>query len=152
MKAIKAMIIILLSAPTLVFPATGLAGMQLRSQLRVSVPFKFLVGKTELPAGKYLVDRVTPNVIVIRNTENWKAVTTLTFGGESKAEPPRAQLVFHRYQEKYFLARIWDGANTTAHQLPRTEAQREVERLLQRHITRREAKPVVVSVIADPTS
>lgn len=130
---------------------TGATPQYLSTTLKVSIPFAFTVGRTEMPAGQYLTVRETSATIRLRNRENSKSVSTLVFGGESRRSIPPAQLVFHRYGDKYFLVKIWDGSSEVAVQLPRSKAERDAVRQHDGQIASQTAEPQIVTVIVDPT-
>ena len=42
----------------------------------------------------------------------------------------QARLVFHRYGERYFLAEVWSGSDSTGRQLMKSRQERAIEREL----------------------
>lgn len=116
--------------------------------VRADIPFSFMVGKKQLPAGRYTVERIANNALIIRGLENKKAVMSIVYGGKTRSEVPEARLVFHRYGDRYFLAEIWDGQSDTAKKFPRTPAERETADQWRKHLARADAEPEIVSVKA----
>src|SRR5262245_49710564 len=81
----------------------AIAGSANSGSFKVNIPFDFMVGKTQLKAGSYIVDsnrvRDVPQII---NEERRTGIFVSTFGGKSSSKPSRAKLVFHRYGGQYF--------------------------------------------------
>lgn len=124
----------------------------LANPILVKVPFAFSVGPSKLPAGTYLIVRASASVIRFVNKSTQKSVFSLVSGGETKFTTPPPQVVFHRYGEKYFLAKIWDGTNTTAHELRTSTAEREAARQMGSKIAQANSAPMLVTIIAEPRS
>lgn len=120
--------------------------------IRVNIPFAFTMGKTELPAGPYMVDRATGNVVRLRNTSNWKSGMSLVSNDESKRDVPRPQLIFNRYGDKYFLAKMWDGISDTSYRFPSSKKEREVARQLKDRLAKDTISPEVVTIEVVPAS
>ena len=120
--------------------------------LKVKIPFAFNVGGTEMPAGQYLSVRETSAIIRLSNTEKSKSISTIVQGGETRRSIPAAQFVFHRYGDKYFLVKIWDGSSEVATQLPRSRAERDAARQHGGNIANRTAEPQIVNVVVEQTS
>jgi hypothetical protein len=77
---------------------------------KANVPFDFVVGSRNLPAGSYRVSSVTPSGDALRissdDSKNTAARLTMPASGTAKS----AKLVFHRYGERYFLTEVWLSA------------------------------------------
>ena len=44
-------------------------------------------------------------------------------------DSPKSKLIFNRYGEQYFLARIWDGSSETVLKLNKSKAEKKVAKL-----------------------
>jgi len=132
--------------------ANGATAQHLSTTLRVKIPFAFNVGRTEMPAGQYLTVRETSAIIRLSNREKSKSVSTIVSGGETRRSIPSARFVFHRYGDKYFLVKIWDGSSEVAAQLPRSRAERDAARQQGDKIASATAEPQIVTVVVEPTS
>ena len=83
-----------------------------RTTCKADVPFAFQVANGTMPAGEYLIQRMTNTnegvqYTMIRRSDSSRAVVALTVavdGKNGKAEPG---LVFHTYGNSYFLSEIW---------------------------------------------
>jgi len=86
---------------------------QAQSIVEVKVPFPFMVGKTELPAGQYLVERAgdTGTAMLIqgeRGTSGSAFVMTMPSGGhDPKGDMP--VLTFKRGEKMPQLSEIWQS-------------------------------------------
>jgi hypothetical protein len=88
---------------------------QVVGNIEVNIPFQFHVGDTKLPAGKYLlhmVDRTNLTVMEISSVDG--SVSALFDVGTSHANsaPPKTELVFNKYGNSYYLAKVFDEGNT----------------------------------------
>ena len=82
-----------------------------------TIPFAFSVGKVTLPAGKYTVAVLNPTsdrkILQIRSTDGRASamvITTDITGNMSE----NAQLVFHRYGDRYFFAQAQMTGDSTS--------------------------------------
>jgi hypothetical protein len=96
--------------------------------LRVSVPFDFVVGGHTLPAGDYLVSKLTESgVLELRNLSNGATPIAITSSVPGQmAVPGEASLTFHRYGADYFLAEIWDGYTGQGRSIWMSRTEREI--------------------------
>jgi hypothetical protein len=96
-----------------------------RLLLKVDVPFEFVVGGMNLPAGQYhVLHIINPNWILLRSTDGrakavvYVQVSATTVGGSS------SKLVFNRYGEQYFLSQVWTGQDNEVHECFKSSAER----------------------------
>jgi hypothetical protein len=75
------------------------------------VPFAFIVGDSRLPAGDYVVRDVDndPTVISITNADGHQSTFTLTTPSSSVEMAAQPGLVFEKFNDQYFLARVVRG-------------------------------------------
>jgi hypothetical protein len=86
--------------------------------LRVHVPFAFMAGQANLPAGDYLVAQdATSGIITLQNAASMSAASVLTSIGDAPLEGRSPQLVFERHGERTVLKQI-RLADTPARLLP----------------------------------
>jgi len=72
------------------------------------IPFKFSIAAQTLPAGEYRVGVISPGAVQIRGIDTTASAMVVTMlVRRSPAGPLNAELLFHRYGEQYFLARVW---------------------------------------------
>jgi hypothetical protein len=98
-------------------------------QVRVTIPFDFMVGLERLPAGDYSLRQHTTaqGVMVIRNKDDGKSLMFMAVFGESLVPRGQARLVFNRYQDQYFLHQIWT-TEVNQYELPKSRTERSIEK------------------------
>lgn len=97
----------------------------------INVPFDFVAGEKQMPAGRYTVGRVRADAettLVIRGEDGHSAAVVLTNTGE--AQPGAAALVFRQHGERYFLAEVSMPGAASVRALPKSSAERRLEREL----------------------
>jgi hypothetical protein len=104
-------------------------------KLAANIPFDFSVSGTKLPAGKYLIGRAIQSngdaIVQIRSIEGHASITRLTIPRNILNPTRQGSLVFHRYGEEYFLSEIWPAGGLTGRVLPKSRAERELQRKAQ---------------------
>jgi hypothetical protein len=86
--------------------------------IRVTVPFDFTVGKQTLAAGEYSVTVIKPGMLQVQRVDGAgtaDVLTTYIGGGPSQDRSPR--LIFHSYNNHYFLSQIWIADVNPGHEL-----------------------------------
>jgi hypothetical protein len=76
---------------------------------RATVPFAFEVGDRILPAGDYQLNTISASGAVVRIQGSDSQNVALGMTRETAGIAKQAQLVFHRFGERYFLAEVWSG-------------------------------------------
>ena len=80
-------------------------------RLRFHVPFSFSAKNQIFPAGEYEVTQPAHFFLAVRNLENLTSVFEPVVPAQSRKEGNgRVRLVFHRYDNQYFLAFVSDGS------------------------------------------
>ena len=97
----------------------------------VNVPFAFIVGDRQLPAGNYVVKDVSEGsgVLAIQSTDGRKVVCTMTIPTSMNDTASQPELIFEKFSNHYFLSRI----------LPEDGGEREIilsPALMEREIVR----------------
>src|ERR1700723_2839826 len=82
---------------------------QAQELLAVNIPFDFVAGKTQLPAGEYTVKVAGPaNTVILVSRKDSNASAFLVTNAAVSAEPQsESKLVFNRYGDRYFLSQVW---------------------------------------------
>jgi hypothetical protein len=91
-----------------------LAHAQVTSPIRGNIPFDFQVGNTVLPAGTYVVSRLSTSnpqgVLTLRGLHQKQGKTIMFSTDLTQANSGQnTKLVFHRYGSTYFLSQVWQG-------------------------------------------
>lgn len=90
------------------------------------IPFDFKVLDKTLPAGTYSMQTIAQQACLVRNDDGRQsALTLVTTTAQSNEEG--SKWVFHRYGNRYFLAKI--VVNGTTAELPTSKLEREMARL-----------------------
>ena len=100
--------------------------------IRGNIPFAFMVGNTELPAGEYDVkalDDNARNVLEVRSVKDHKSVFADSENVETKGQriEKRSELVFDKVGDKYFLTQIWVEGSAFGSELPKSRMETSLE-------------------------
>ena len=109
--------------------ATNAVQAQTSKRIVANVPFSFIVGNQELPAGTYLVQPTTFGSGIMRiagagNSKSTVRLSTLLHRNNTG----KGKLVFHRYQDQYFLSEIWQTGETDGRQLMKSSREKATQR------------------------
>jgi hypothetical protein len=130
-QIIKGMTMLLLVMAVAFVTAVVSANGQSRHQV-AKIPFEFVVGDNNLPAGQYDVTAMTSNDAVLRitNSEQRQTAIRLTQTISHTKPADKGKLVFRRYADRYFLAEVWSAGDTSGRQLMKSKQERAIEREL----------------------
>ena len=121
------------------------ANAQVLHRVVIRIPFDFVAGEKQMPAGRYTVRRVSSDAesaLIIRSEDGRSAAVILTNTGA--ADPRTAALVFRQHGDHYFLAEVSVPGTASARELPKTGAERRLERELAEQNKAAESKTVTV--------
>jgi hypothetical protein len=120
----------------------------LGARIDAKIPFDFMVGNKQFPAGKYLVKQGSgTGTSVIRGLDNKKIATFMTYKGSNNTEQ-ETKLVFNRYGNQYFLSQVWDETTDTVIEIPKSSAERKAAKVGSENVAENAVEPEVVTVIA----
>ena len=103
----------------------------LQYKLTANIPFDFKVADKKFPAGKYSVVRAETSgdrVLQISSADGRLTVNRFSIPVVTFKPKNQGSLVFHRYGDDYFLSQIWPAGANTGRALPKSNAERELER------------------------
>ena len=112
---------------------------------RVIIPFDFAISGKTLPAGEYIVRRVSsdsPQWLSITSANARTRQTVLTHKIRSGTHESESKLVFRRYGDQYFLSQIWEAGDSDGHELLTSQEEAGLQRLMAKNT----AKPEMVVV------
>jgi len=94
----------------------------------VNIPFDFVAGSTQLPAGEYTVSVSTPthSVILISRKDATASAFISTNAAVSAMPQTESKLIFNRYGDRYFLAQVWQEGYAQGRQLLKSAREKEV--------------------------
>ena len=122
----------------------GFAGLD--RSVEANIPFDFMVGGKKLSAGKYTVEKGSASgAVMVRNWKTKQAAGAITQGLQVRAGS-KPQLVFHRYGNQYFLAKVISDASGI--ELSKSKAEREAAKAKRDYLTMKDAEPEIVTVNA----
>jgi len=107
----------LLSFIALVFTLTfspSKAHAQIIGELEANIPFQFHAGNAKFPAGKYLIhvlDNTDLKVMEIRSADGSTSALFEVHDAEANSAPAKSELIFNKYGNHYFLAKLFDEGN-----------------------------------------
>jgi len=109
--------------------ATTAVSAQTSRRVVANVPFSFIVGDKELPAGTYWIQPTTigSGILRIAGTENLKSTVRLT-SSLHRNNTGTGKLVFHRYQDQYFLSEVWSTGESDGRQLMKSGREKAMKR------------------------
>jgi hypothetical protein len=95
--------------------------------MKVNVPFSFIVGGSTLPSGEYTIQQLTNSeALAIRAERGGKGKLLLANHCQSSKISDRAVAVFHRYGDRYFLAQLWMPGSNRGREMPKSRRETEV--------------------------
>jgi hypothetical protein len=107
-----------------------MATMASAQTVQFTVPFSFVAGSKNLPAGDYIVDLNTDNgtrgTIVLHRDGQQPIMLLVAFGKEYFVAPEHSQLVFHRYGTSFFLAELRTQGDSTGRALASSDREKEM--------------------------
>ena len=109
--------------------ATTAVSAQTSRRVVANVPFTFIVGDKELPAGTYGVQPTTlgSGILRIAGTGNSKSTVRLSTSLH-RNNRGSGKLVFHRYQDQYFLSEIWQPGESDGRMLMKSSREKATQR------------------------
>jgi hypothetical protein len=115
-----------------------------RPLLSVDVPFGFVAGGMDLPAGQYHVyHMMNPREILLRSSDGHATAVLFVHVSSTPLGESSTKLVFNRYGEKYFLSQVWTAQDNEVHDCFKSSVERTLERSSQK-------LPEVATVYAKP--
>lgn len=115
---------------TLMLVPTGAAFAQLGgSRVAAQVPFDFVLGDKALPAGELTVQSATMSggVLLIQSGGGKVSLFSVPQMDETKKPAGACAMIFHRYNNRYFLSEIKVEGSRIAYRLPESKAEAELQ-------------------------
>jgi hypothetical protein len=101
---------------------------QAQQEVAVNIPFDFVAGNTQLPAGEYTVKVSVPThaLILISRKDATMSAFINTNAAVSSAPQTESKLIFNRYGDRYFLSQVWQQGYAQGRQLLKSSREKEV--------------------------
>jgi hypothetical protein len=115
----------------MLFATVTSASAQTARHIAVNIPFDFVAGRTELPAGKYTVRRIqsdSASALLFESEDGRSKAIVITNSGD--AAPVSAQVVFRQRGERYFLASVSLPGASSVRLAPESKAEKKFAREL----------------------
>lgn len=125
----KSIVSLVIAFGLLISCATAATAPVFSFRLKAEIPFEFMVGKKKFPKGEYTIESVgdTGNML-LRRDKGGKAVNFLTIK-DKQTDKHKSKLLFRRYGDQYFLARISDGTSQTVFKIEKSGAEKKIAKL-----------------------
>jgi hypothetical protein len=104
---------------------------QIIGELEVNVPFQFYAGNAKLPAGKYILHMLDNSDLEFMEISTANGSTSALFqveDAEANSAPSKSELIFDKYGDRYFLARVFDEGNPDGSKVPESQYEKRVSR------------------------
>jgi hypothetical protein len=108
----------------------GKAHAQIVGDLDVDIPFQFHAGNTKLPAGKYrihVLDNSDLTVMEITSTDGSTSALFEVQDAEANATPGKSELIFNKYGNRYFLAKLFDEGNPNGSEVVKSRYEKRIK-------------------------
>jgi hypothetical protein len=102
---------------------------QIIGELEVNVPFQFYAGNAKLPAGKYILHMLDNSDLEFMEISTANGSTSALFqveDAEANSAPSKSELIFDKYGDRYFLARVFDEGNPDGSKVPESQYEKRV--------------------------
>jgi hypothetical protein len=93
---------------------------QIVGNLEVDIPFQFHAGNAKLPPGKYtirMLENTDLTVMEIISVDNSTSALFEVGRSQASSAPAKSELIFNKYGNRYFLAKVFDEGNPTGSQV-----------------------------------
>lgn len=85
--------------------------------IKANIPFDFTVGTRTFPAGRYLLVRVGPSVLELRDSESRMLANVLTQSVQSLKAPVQPRLLFDNESGEHVLTQVWQENESIGQQI-----------------------------------
>jgi hypothetical protein len=125
--------VIALSGLLLLLTFSSALGQSDRQTTIIHIPFNFTVGEKAFTAGKYVIEQNRKDsdlVWVIRRKDNVGKALILTRPVRANETVEETRLVFHKYDDLYFLAEFWTPGSNTGREIQISNREKALEKAL----------------------
>ena len=125
----KQMFKVLMLLAVVALATAAVSAQQSTRRVVANIPFNFTVGNTDMPAGAYSVQAtsVGSGILRISGTNNSNSIVRLS-SSLHRSTAGNGKLVFHRYQDQYFLSEIWATGESEGRQLLKSSREKTMKR------------------------
>ena len=118
--------------------------------LMADIPFDFSAANRTLPAGEYTVKGGSiAGTILVRNDDGKGAVAVLAQTTGSNGAAKKAMLVFRRYGDQYFLAKVIHADGSDGREIIMSKTEKRLSKGSDRNLANNKVEPEIVTVVAE---
>jgi hypothetical protein len=102
---------------------------QIIGDIDVNIPFQFHVGSTRLPPGEYrihVLDNSDLSTMEITSMDRTVSALFQVEQADINSEPTKTELIFNKYGNRYFLARMFDEGNPSGSQVAESHYEKKL--------------------------
>ncbi len=102
---------------------------QIVGALEVNIPFQFHAGNTKLPPGKYVIRMLDDTDLTVMEITSADGSTSALFevqSAEANSAPAKTELIFNKYGNRYFLAKLFDEGNPSGSQVIKSRYEKRI--------------------------
>jgi len=112
----KVRLMIFLAVVSLLLVITPAVSQVLETRWSADIPFDFVVGNSQMPAGHYMIKANAHTMrLTVINTETQQKATMFSRHEEKLAPNENTVLIFQREGSRHVLHQIWGGNETRGH-------------------------------------
>ncbi len=104
---------------------------QITDTLEVNIPFQFHAGNTKLPAGEYRIQMLEDSDLGNHGDQQRGRLYFRSLpsagGRKTNSAPAKNELIFNKYGNRYFLAKLYEEGNASGSQVTRVALRKEAE-------------------------
>jgi hypothetical protein len=102
---------------------------QIIGEVEANIPFPFHAGNVRLPAGRYFIhvlDNTDLTVMEISSADGSTSALFQVQGTQASSSPSKSELIFDKYGNRYFLAKLFDEGNPTGSQVLESRYEKKI--------------------------
>ena len=104
---------------------------QVMGTLEVNIPFEFHAGETTLPPGNYSIHVVENSDLQFMQITSADGSASAVFEireTDASSAPAKNELIFNKYGDHYFLAKVFDEGNPSGNQVVESNYEKTVSK------------------------
>ena len=102
---------------------------QIIGDIDANIPFPFHAGNTKFPAGEYRIHVLDNSDLTMMEISSLDGSVSALFqvqDAETNSEPTRSELIFNKYGNRYFLAKLFDEGNRNGSQVSESGYEKKI--------------------------
>ena len=102
---------------------------QIVGNIEVKIPFQFHAGNAKLPAGNYIIHMLDNSDLTVMEISNADGSISALFevqDAEANSTPAKTELIFNKYGNRYFLAKVFDEGNPSGSDVPKSTYEKKI--------------------------